>query len=173
MLKDQLLNTKGLQFDNWIFVSEKFPGLFRKRSKARVALSWLALIRVYYHIHINLLMPLKQLLALTILPSSNQTLVVSEMNCLRDDWIPSRWPHFRKEVYIVVLLPCFLPSTFLYVHSCNMFSSVLSFELWKYANDSTMSDTILYRVKLAISRSLSTCLPRVLPSSVKFQYLMR
>ena len=125
MLKDQLLNTKGLQFDNWIFVSETFPGLLRKRSKARVALRWLALIRVYYHIHINLLMSLKQLLALTIPLSSNQTLVVSEMNCLRDDWIPSREPHFRKEVYIVVLLPCFLSSTFLYVHSCNMFSCLV------------------------------------------------
>ena len=28
------------------------------------------------------------------LPSSNQTLVVGEMNCLRDDWIPSREPPF-------------------------------------------------------------------------------
>ena len=54
MLKDQLLNKKGLQFDNWIFVSETFPGLLRKRSKAWVAFSWLALIRVCYHIHINL-----------------------------------------------------------------------------------------------------------------------
>ena len=39
MLKDQLLNTKGLQFDNWIFESEKFSGLLKNRSKARVALS--------------------------------------------------------------------------------------------------------------------------------------
>ena len=77
MLKDQLSSTKGLHFDNWIFVSETFPGLLRKRSKARVALSRLALIRVYCHIHINLLMSLKQLLALTIPPSSNQTLVAS------------------------------------------------------------------------------------------------
>ena len=39
MLKDQLVSTKGLQFDNWLFVSEKFSGLLRNRSKARVALS--------------------------------------------------------------------------------------------------------------------------------------
>ena len=37
MLKDQLLSTKGLQFDNWLFVSKKFSGLLRNRSKARVA----------------------------------------------------------------------------------------------------------------------------------------
>ena len=54
---------------------------------------------------------IKQLLALTMLPSS--------------DWIPSHEPPFRKEIYVVVLVPCFLSSTFLYVHSCNMFSCLV------------------------------------------------
>ena len=126
-------------------------------------LAWLTLIRVYYHKHINLLMLLKQLLALTMLPSIIQTLVLSEMNCLRDDWIPYHEPHFRKEVYVVVLLPCLLSSTFLYVHSCNMFSCLL----WNYGSTSTTLSCLTQytRVTVAISRSLSTCLPRARPRS--------
>ena len=123
-------------------------------------LAWLALIRVYYHKHINLLMPLKQLLALTMLPSSNQTLVVSEMNCLRDVWIPSREPHFRKEVY-VVLLPSLLSSTFLYVHTFNMFFCLV---LNYGSTPTTLPCLTQYtRITIAIYRSLSTCLLRALP----------
>ena len=107
---------------------------------------------------------LKQWLALTVLPSCSQTLVVGEINCLCDNWIPSREPYFRKEVY-VVLLPCFLSSTFLYAHSCNMFSCLVL----NYGSTSTTLPCLTQysRVKLTISRSLSTCslfaLPR--PSS--------
>ena len=99
------------------------------------------------------------MVSVTMLPSSNQTLVVSEMNCLRDDWIPSREPPFRKEVY-VVLVPCILSSTFLYVHSRNMFSYLVL----NYGSTSTTPPclTKYSRVKLEISRSLSTSSPRAL-----------
>ena len=39
MLKDQLFETSGLQFDNWLFGSEKFSGLSRNRPKAKFARS--------------------------------------------------------------------------------------------------------------------------------------
>ena len=98
------------------------------------------------------------------LPSSDQSLVVSEMNCLRDDLIPSRKPPFRKEVYFVLLLR-FLSRTFLYVHSRNMFSCLV----FNYGSTSTTPPCLTQysRVKLAISRSLSTSSPRALlrPSS--------
>ena len=109
------------------------------------------------------------MVSVTMLPSSNQTLVVSEMNCLRDDWIPSREPPFRKEVY-VVLVPCFLSSTFLYVHSRNMFSCLVL----NYGSTSTTPPCLTQysRVKLAISRSLSTSSHRAhsCAASAKFQY---
>ena len=38
MLKDQLLKTSGLQFDNWLFGTEKFTGLSRNRPQGRFAL---------------------------------------------------------------------------------------------------------------------------------------
>ena len=123
-------------------------------------LARLALIRAYYHIHINLLMPIKHLLALNMLQSSNQTLVVSEMNCLLDDSIPSREPPFKKEVYFV-LQPRFLSRTFLYVHSRNMFSCLVL----NYGSTSTTPPCLTQysRVKLTISRSLSASSARALP----------
>ena len=51
MLKDQLVSTKELQFDNWLFVSEKFSGLLRNRSKARVALSLISTKKILQTIH--------------------------------------------------------------------------------------------------------------------------
>ena len=104
-------------------------------------------------------MLLKQLLALTMLPSSNQTLVVSEMNFLRDDWIPSREPHFRKEVYVVFycIVFCLVRFSMCLIVICFL---AWGFELWKYVNDSIISDTILKGQVINISRSLSTCSPR-------------
>ena len=104
------------------------------------------------------------MVSVTMPPSSNQTLVVSEMNCLRDDWIPFREPPFRKEVY-VVLLPRFLSRTFLDVHRRNMFSCLVL----NYGSTSATPPCLTQysRVKLAISRSLSISSPRALlrPSS--------
>ena len=53
MLKDRLVSTKGLQFDNWLFMSEKFSGLLRNRPKARVALSLISAKKIllpYTHV---------------------------------------------------------------------------------------------------------------------------
>ena len=53
MLKDKLVSTKGLQFDNWLFMSETFSGLLRNRSKARVALSLISAKKIllpYTHV---------------------------------------------------------------------------------------------------------------------------
>ena len=156
MLKDKLLNTKGLQFDNWRFVPEKYSELLRNRSKAGVALSLVSAnqgLLSYTHI-VSIL--LRQRLALTVLPSRNQTLVICEMNCLDS----TAFPPFTKEVYVVAV-PCFMSSTFPYVHSRDMFSCLLL----NYGSTSTTLPCLTQysRVKLAISRSLSTSSPRALP----------